>query len=98
MRKIRKTCAPNCSIIRAPSQIAAALKALSGQSRMVIGRLFRFGELPVQEWRFHIGDVQGGQSPAFDDSSWQQKAEIPVQTTDMVWLREKIVIPAGQRL
>ena len=79
-----------------PAQIAAALKALSGQSRMVIGRLFRFGELPVQEWRFHIGDVQGAQSPAFDDSSWQQKlSNSRFQTADIVWVRVKIVIPAA---
>jgi alpha-mannosidase len=76
------------------AQIPAALQALSSQSRTVIDRLSKFSEFPVQGWRYHVGDVEGGQSPTFDDSSWQA-VELPsrTQTTDVIWLRKKIVIP-----
>jgi alpha-mannosidase len=77
-----------------PTQIAAALKALSSQSRAVIERLSKLGELSVEGWRYHAGDVDGGQSLKLDDSSWQQLGgQAPVQTTDAVWLRKKIVVP-----
>jgi alpha-mannosidase len=76
------------------AQIPAALQALSSKSRTVIDRLSKFSELPVQGWRYHVGDVEGGQSLTFDDSSWQT-VEIPsrTQTTDVIWLRKKIVVP-----
>jgi alpha-mannosidase len=75
-------------------QIAAALKPLSSQSRMVIDRLSKLGELSVQGWRYHDGDVEGARSINFDDSSWQE-VQLPsrTQTTDVIWLRKKIVVP-----
>jgi len=77
-----------------PTQIAAAEQALSSQSRTVIDRLSRLGELSVQGWRYHVGDVQGGQAVSFDDSTWQE-IQVPsrTQTTDVIWLRKKIVVP-----
>jgi len=79
-----------------PTQIASALKALSSQSRTIIDRLSKLGELSVEGWRYHIGDVRGGQALSLDDSSWQQmQGESPVQTTDVVWLRKNIEIPSA---
>ena len=77
-----------------PTQIAAAEQALSSQSRTVIDRLSRLGELSVQGWRYHVGDVPGGQAVSLDDSSWQE-IQVPsrTQTTDVIWLRKKIVVP-----
>jgi alpha-mannosidase len=78
----------------APTQIAAALKTLSSQSRTVVDRLSKLGDLPVQGWRYHVGDVSGAQAIAFDDSSWQE-IQVPYrsQVTDVIWLRKKIVVP-----
>ena len=78
----------------APTQIAAALKTLSSQSRTVIERLSKLGDLPVQGWRYHAGDVSGAQAVDFDDSSWQE-IQVPyrAQVTDVVWMRKKVVVP-----
>jgi alpha-mannosidase len=77
-----------------PTQIAAAEQALSSQSRTVIDRLSKLGALSVQSWRYHVGDVPGGQAVSFDDSAWQE-IQVPsrTQTTDVIWLRKKIVVP-----
>ena len=76
------------------TQIPAALQALSSQSRTVIERLSKLGELSVQGWRYHVGDVDNGGSQTLDDSSWPV-IQLPsrTQTTDVVWLRKKIVVP-----
>jgi alpha-mannosidase len=77
-----------------PSQIASALKALSSQSHTIIDRLSKLGELSVEGWRYHVGDVKGG-AQSLDDSSWpQMQDQNPVQTTDVIWLRKKIEIPS----
>ena len=78
-----------------PGQQAAALKALSSQSLTIIGRLSKLGELTVEDWRYHVGDVEGGQTLTLDDSSWPQtQRQSSIQTTDVVWLRKKIEIPS----
>jgi alpha-mannosidase len=79
-----------------PTQIAAAMKKLSSQSQTVIARLSKLGELSIEGWRYHVGDVQGGEGLTLDDSSWQQtESQSPIQTTDVVWLRKKIEIPSA---
>ena len=77
-----------------PEQIAAAEKALSSQSRTVLDRLSSLSELSVQGWRYHVGDVDNAQAVSFDDSSWPM-IQLPSRTgtTDVIWLRKKVVVP-----
>ena len=78
----------------APQQTADALKSLSTQSQAVIERLSKFGSLPIEDWRYHAGEVQNGQANALDDSSWQViQTPYRTNTTDVVWLRKTIEVP-----
>ena len=75
-------------------QIPAALSALSPQSRTVIERLSKLDQLPVANWKYHVGDVPKGQSLSFDDSSWQTiQPPYRSNTTDVIWLRGQIEVP-----
>ena len=78
----------------APQQTADALKSLSAQSQAVIERLSKLGSLPLDNWRYHAGDVQNGGAVDFDDSSWKEiQTPYRTNTTDVVWLRKKIEVP-----
>ena len=54
----------------AQKQTADAVKSLSAESQQVLERLGKLNSIPVEEWRYHTGDVPDGQSPTLDDSSW----------------------------
>ena len=78
----------------APQQTAAAIKSLSGNSQAVIERLSRFSSLPLNTWRYHVGDVQNGQASSLDDSSWKEiQTPYRTETNDVIWLRKKIEVP-----
>ena len=78
----------------APQQTADALKNLSNQSQAVIERLSEFNSLPVEDWRYHAGEISNGQSTGLDDSSWQEiKTPYATNTNGIVWLRKWIEVP-----
>ena len=85
----------------APEQTANALKALSSQSAAVIERLSKFDPIPITDWRYHAGDVRGGESVSLNDSSWQssRSARLILPSGKMpsdqgvIWLRKWIEIP-----
>ncbi|MFP5207736.1 MAG: alpha-mannosidase [Acidobacteriota bacterium] len=78
----------------APEQTAAALKMLSPAAQTTIEELKQFTPAPIDGWRYHVGDVTGGQSPALDDASWDSAGatfRTPLHT--VVWLRKWVEIP-----
>ena len=78
----------------ADAQTAAALKQLSARSQAVIARLSALSSLPLNEWRWHIGDIAHGESDGLDDSSWPSiKTPYQTDTTDTIWLRTSIQLP-----
>lgn len=78
----------------AQKQTADAVKSLSAESQQVLERLGKLNNIPVEEWRYHTGDVPDGQSPTLDDSSWTAtKAPLRTQTTDVMWFRDTIEVP-----
>jgi alpha-mannosidase len=77
-----------------PQQTAAALSALSPQSRRVIERLSKLDELPAPNWKYRTGDVQDGQSVSLNESSWQEiQTPYRTNTAGVVWLRAQIEVP-----
>ncbi len=77
----------------APQQTETALKALPIQSQTVIENLSRFSSQSIKGWRYHDGDVLGGQSLTLDDSSWKESQSGRTNPNDVVWLRKWIDIP-----
>ena len=66
--------------------------SLSGRSQAIVERL-GLNQLPVEEWRFHAGDLAHGESPDLDDSSWpvvKPRMEAP---QERVWFRRWIEVP-----
>jgi len=81
------------SPVDAAAQTEAALKSLSPGAQAVMGRLSKFGALPVGELSYHAGDLPNGSAIDLDDSSWQ-KGEPPFRVPeDVVWLRKWIEVP-----
>jgi alpha-mannosidase len=74
-------------------QAAQAVKALSPEAQGVLTRLSRLNELPAEEWRFHVGDMEHGESVDFDDSSWQVVKAGSEAPMDTVWYRRWIEVP-----
>jgi alpha-mannosidase len=69
------------------------LKNLSPAALTKLHTLETLTELPPGEWRFHVGDVPHGESPALDDSSWQLVAPHSTAPKDAVWYRRTIEVP-----
>jgi alpha-mannosidase len=69
------------------------LKNLSPSALDKLHTLETLTELPAGEWRFHVGDVPHGESPALDDSAWQLAAPHSQAPKDAVWYRRTIEVP-----
>ena len=69
------------------------LKNLSPAALDKLHTLETLTELPAGEWRFHVGDVPHGESPALDDSSWSLVAPHSKAPKDAVWYRRTIEVP-----
>jgi beta-galactosidase len=66
-------------------------------------------EIPVNEWRFHLGDVPGAEQPGHDDSRWQQ-VNLPHTWNDrdgedggsyhrgVGWYRTTVPVPDADRV
>jgi alpha-mannosidase len=75
-------------------QIPAALGALSAQSRTVVERISKLDQLPIESWKYHVGEVAKAQTVDFDDSSWQViHPPMRTNTTDVIWLRGVVEVP-----
>jgi alpha-mannosidase len=69
------------------------LKNLSPGALTKLHTLETLTELPAGEWRFHVGDVPHGESPALDDSSWPLVAPDSKAPKEAVWYRRVIEVP-----
>ena len=69
------------------------LKNLSPAALDKLHTLETLTALPAGEWRFHVGDVPHGESPALDDSAWQLAAPHSKAPKDAVWYRRTIEVP-----
>ncbi len=74
-------------------QTAQALKTLSTPSQQVIEKLSQLNHLPANEWRFHAGDVEHGESVDLDDSSWPIVKPRVDAGNQAVWYRRLIEVP-----
>src|ERR1700723_3930311 len=64
---------------------------LTPESQTIPDKLASLSSLPKPDWRYHTGDLQHGESPSLDDTSWQ-----PVTSTlpgEALWLRARIEVP-----
>jgi alpha-mannosidase len=79
----------------AARQTADALKALPSSSQAVMERLSKFRSIPLNGWRYHLGNVVDGQSVKFDDAAWQEiRSPYKTNPADILWLRKWIEIPS----
>ncbi len=75
------------------AQTDAALKSLSPAAQTVMERLLQLGSLPVNDLRYHVGDVPNGEAVNLDDSAWQT-IRLPFSASaGPVWLRKWIEVP-----
>jgi alpha-mannosidase len=74
-------------------RVAEIMHALSPESQKVIERLSSFDNLPVEQWRYHPGDLAHGESPSLDDSSWTVVKPNDSASTDAVWYRRVVEVP-----
>jgi alpha-mannosidase len=66
---------------------------LTLKSKNILDDLASLASLPKPEWRFHAGDLNHGESPLLDDTSWpvaKTPSTLPAEST---WLRSKIKVP-----
>ncbi len=79
----------------APRQTADALKQLPSHTQGVMERLSKFRPIAFSHWRYHVGNVNGGESVKLDDALWQEiRPPYKTNPADVVWLRQWIDIPA----
>jgi alpha-mannosidase len=55
-------------------------------------KLARLRALPVDTWRYHLGNLPHGESADVDDRAWP-KVTKDFAETDVVWLRAEITVP-----
>ena len=54
---------------------------LTPQSQTILDKLASLSSLPKPDWSYHTGDLQHGESPSLDDTSWQSAAgTLPVRS------------------
>lgn len=74
-------------------RIPPGAKSLSPSSQATIASLASLGQFPADEWRYHAGDIEHGESLSLDDSAWPVvKARIDAPT-EAVWYRRTISVP-----
>jgi alpha-mannosidase len=78
----------------AQRQTEQAIKSLSPGAQKTVEELGKLNSIPVEDWRYHVGELADGQSPTFDDSSWTiAKPPLRTQITDVMWFRKVIEVP-----
>jgi alpha-mannosidase len=75
-------------------QAAEVTKSLSSASQAVVERLSGLNELPADGWKTHVGDIAHGEAVDLDDASWPTAQAHAETSTDAVWFRRTIEVPA----
>ncbi len=73
-------------------QQATALLPQADQT--VVDRLATLEQLPDGAWKAHEGDIPHGEAVDLDDSSWQTATMGQRFSTDAVWFRQTVEVPA----
>jgi len=76
------------------SEVGRGLQLLPPQSRAVVQRLMSLSQLPAGTWKIHEGDLPHGEAVNVDASGWQDAAVGAHFSTNAVWLRQTIELPA----
>jgi alpha-mannosidase len=66
---------------------------LNAQSQNVLDKLASLSALPEPNWHYHTGDMEHGESPSLDDSSWQTVGSPSTLPGEALWLRATIEVP-----
>ena len=74
---------------------AGSTDSLTVPAKQVIERLGQLNNLPAGQWRVHAGDLPHGESPDLDDSSWPVAKVDSEYSSDALWFREWIDVPAN---
>ena len=65
------------------------------ERKQILQRLQEITILLLPDWRFHTGDVLGGETPNLDDSAWKTLKVGEEWDTGPAWFRRWIEIPAS---
>ncbi|MDR3753617.1 MAG: glycoside hydrolase family 38 C-terminal domain-containing protein [Terracidiphilus sp.] len=76
------------------SEVGRGLALLPAQSRAVVERLMSLSQLPAGTWKMHEGDLPHGEAVTLDESGWQDAATGARYSTNAVWFRKTIQLPA----
>jgi alpha-mannosidase len=76
------------------SEVGRGLALLPAQSRAVVERLLSLSQLPAGTWKMHEGDLPHGEAVTLDESGWQDAATGAHYSTNAVWFRQTIQLPA----
>ena len=76
------------------SEVGRGLALLPPQSRAMVQRLMSLSQLPAGTWKIHEGDLPHGEAVNVDASGWQDAAVGAHFSTNAVWLRQTIELPA----
>ena len=76
------------------SEVGRGLALLPAQSRAVVERLMSLSQLPAGTWKMHEGDLPHGEAVTLDESGWQDAATGAHYSTNAVWFRQTIQLPA----
>ncbi|QNI36700.1 alpha-mannosidase [Edaphobacter albus] len=74
-------------------EVSDILHTLSPQSQKIVERMASFGDLPGNEWRYHVGDLQHGEDPTLDDSGWPTAKPRSKASNEAIWYRRLIEVP-----
>jgi alpha-mannosidase len=64
---------------------------ITPESQAILDKLASLSSLPKPDWRYHLGDMEHGESPTLDDANWQPvSGPLPGEA---LWLRATIQVP-----
>jgi alpha-mannosidase len=68
---------------------------LPAQAQDVLRQLGELGQIPADGWKIHLGNLPHGEDPELDDTGWPEATRQNASTTDAVWYRKWIEVPAS---
>ena len=79
---------------QSPQMVSGAKDALSKPGQAIVDSLNKLEVLPADQWRSHAGDIAHGESVNLDDSSWPVAVRNKDLTTEAIWFRQWVQVPA----
>jgi len=66
---------------------------LSEKAQTALKVLQTLDELPLQGWRFHLGDIAHGEAVDLNDTDWKPIADRTNLSNDAIWFRKTVEVP-----